>query len=159
MNSPLQTRSGCDGVVFISTYVHKDKRQGSGGEEALPPASFLCFIRHCGSRSGYLHGGQRQTTSDYRCLVWEMKNALVNSSHTDLFVSVGGRSQTASCLPATHSLCFKRRKKRETILNCLTDSQRGRVWVRIVCFPQASRDTRWVFVSPLPPPYSPTWRL
>lgn len=47
------------------------------------------FIRYRSSTSGYLHGGQRQTVSDYHWLLWEMKNALVNSSRTALFVSVG----------------------------------------------------------------------
>lgn len=45
--------------------------------------------------------------SDYRWLVWEMKNVLVNSSHTALFVSVGTKPNSKPLTwNATHFLCF-----------------------------------------------------
>lgn len=106
-------------------------------------------------------------------MVWEMKNALVNSSHTALFVGVGTKpnSKLLTCntftrfwfssladFTATETNILRQKERGKKILNCFMKSQWGRVWVRFVCFLQASMDTHWVFVSP-PTPHSPTCGL
>lgn len=77
---------------------------------------FRCFILGSGSTwplspyqlqycSAYLHGGQRQMVTDY----WQTRNAFIDSSHANVFVSAGTKHFTKLVTRNTFSfgfLCF-----------------------------------------------------
>lgn len=88
-------------VLFINMSLQEAKINHNGaklpffllsvlGSRSTWPLS-LNWLLHC---SAYPHGRQRQMVTDYHRLVHEMKNALINRSHTDLLVIVGTPPRT-----------------------------------------------------------------
>lgn len=93
-NSKLihQLRQKMDTMGLHSLACRYTKTQAEGRKRLSTALFSRPLIRY----SEYLHGGQRQTMSDYHRLVWEMKNALINGSHTASCVR-GGRKTANRC--------------------------------------------------------------
>lgn len=94
-----RVKNECSKVGFISVWLQKAEINHS---QRVKLACFPCLLYtwkqvHLAPHSipvAALLGRQRQMVTDYHRLVWQMKNAFINCSHTDLFVSAETKRYT-----------------------------------------------------------------
>lgn len=106
-----RVQNECNKVRFISVWLQKAEINHS---QKVKLACFPCLLYtwkqvHLAPYSipvAALLSRQRQMVTDYHRLVWQMKNAFINSNHTNLFVSAETKRYTKLVARIPFSFCF-----------------------------------------------------